>query len=750
LNRATLARPSARCARGIAYVVTLVSFTIIWFRHPTILYVGRDADLSLWLNKAYMDWAHPLDVTAMNPIQGMTSMLMAMNPYFNPAAWVFQTDLQATSKQVVSFIVYFLEVTLSTFALGVALGFSRSFAFVASLWLAFLMFPPFNFVYGLQGWLATNPLYGHTLTLSNLLLVAWIRIGADTRAAVALGHRLALNWLLASCIVLLVLLIVLAAPFYNGGMLIGSVLLAAVIFLASTSYQQMLWRSIAGIYVLICCAALHFFDFFAGAQAYSARFSGPARSPLQIQWPVEFSPDLIANVRNGLCAWGVVCDRLTQWPLALTGSYWLQLSIIMGGIAVAIRMPPPLARVGALFTALWGVLLTIWIGASIGIFAAPSIAPLYFYLMMYPFWAFLSLYAGLTVLELIAGRFAPKARPVDHLWISVAVGAAALALIPLFGARPSDVFKQRSPKTRIATPITDILQQEISLRPGQTYRGSVATLLGSPGSPLRQRLLGDAERPLQSDEFEKFLQKSAADTGNTHDLLDLWWLDIPTLSEYGQGLSKPLTFYISNVLNTPADARNPNFGIPRLAKIDILRAMGVRFIVTDLELPATKAKLTRVVRLRGGIDLYLYELSSPNVSGFSPLHLSGRISPSELLQRIDANPALFESEAFVDSPATQALTPVRRSQIIFERGAVHVTASSAGASALLLPVQFSHCFRLVAEQTDGVKMLRANLIHTLILFDGELDVRLKWEFSFWRNSGCRLRDAEDARALGLP
>ena len=178
--------------------------------------------------------------------------------------------------------------------------------------------------------------------------------------------------------------------------------------------------------------------------------------------------------------------------------------------------------------------------------------------------------------------------------------------------------------------------------------------------------------------------------------------------------------------------------------------MGVRFIVTDLELPATKAKLTRVVRLRGGTDLYLYELSSPNVSGFSPLQLSGRISPSELLQRIDAKPALFESEAFVDLPATQALTPVRRSQIIFERGAVHVTASSAGASALLLPVQFSHCFRLVGEQTDGVKMLRANLIHTLILFDGELDVRLKWEFSFWRNSGCRLRDAEDAHALGLP
>ena len=140
------ARFGARSCYVIAYAVTLACFAIVWFRHRTLLYIGRDAELSLWLHKAYMDWAHPFDVTAMNPIQGMTSMLLAMNPYFNPGAWVFQTELPEMLKLVMSFLVYFLEVTLSTFALGMALGFSRSFAFVASLWLAFLLFPPFNFV----------------------------------------------------------------------------------------------------------------------------------------------------------------------------------------------------------------------------------------------------------------------------------------------------------------------------------------------------------------------------------------------------------------------------------------------------------------------------------------------------------------------------------------------------------------------------------------------------------------------------
>ena len=532
----TLARRGATGGYVIAYAVTLASFIVIWFNHPILLYIGRDANLSLWLNKAYADWAYPLDVTAMNPFQGMTSMLMPINPYFNPGTWIFQTALPEVPKRVISFIVYFVEVTASAFLLGVALGFSRLFAFVGALWLAFLLFPPFNFVYGLQGWLATNPPYGHTLALSNLILVAFIRIGVESPTAAGPGRRLARNWLLASCIVLLLLLIVLAAPFYNGGMLVGTFLLTGVIFLSSQSFSQMLWRLAAGVYVLACCAALGFPGFFAGAQAYSARFSGFDRPLLQFHWPVEFSPDLIAGARQGLCAWGVVCDRMAQWPLALTGSYWLQVSIIVGAIAVAIRMRPPLARVGALFAVLWIVLLAVWTGANLGIMAAFSLSPIYFFLMMYPFWAFFSLYAGVRLIEITTSRFVPKARSADPRLVCAALCVAAVALIPLFQAEVSRVFKWGGVQSRAATPITQALRENIALRPGQTYRGSVATLLGSPGSPLRRQLLVEAEQPLKPYEFERFLQKLAADTGSTHDLLDLWWLDIPTLSEYGQGL----------------------------------------------------------------------------------------------------------------------------------------------------------------------------------------------------------------------
>jgi hypothetical protein len=736
--------PSAIWGYAVAYLLVLLSFIAIWFRHSALLYIGRDADLSLWLSKAYLDWAHPLDVTAMNPLQGMTSMLMGINPYFNPAVWMFQTDVHETLKMIMSFVVYFFEVTVSTFALGVTLGFSRPFSFVSALWLALLLFPPFNFVFGLAGWLATAPIYGHTLALSNLLLIAFMKTGA-TPHAVSFVRRLIWNLLLATAIFVLVLLIVLAAPFYNGGMLVGSFLLAGLIFLSSTSVEQTLWRSAAGMYVLICCGALHFFEFFAGASAYSARFSEAKTFLPQIYWPDNFSPQLIANARSWLCAAGIFCDRFTQFPFGLIGSYWLHFSIIVGSFLIAMRMRPPVARIGALFGTLWSVLLIVWIGQSLKIISPLPLSPLYLYLMMYPFWAFFSLYTVFATIDIMRARFVPDVRFIDHVWICTAVCIVAFALLPFFKADISHVLRWRNPQFRGGTTaITDALRAEISLHPGQPYRGSVATLFGSPGSPLRKRLLGKADAPLQPYDFEAFLRESHMDTGSRHDLLDLWWFDIPTLSEYGQGLSKPLMFYFSNVLNARGDAKDVNFGFPRVANIDILRSMGVRFVITDFELPADKARLRTMVPMKADIKLRLYEILEPNLANFSPLKVSRPISPSQLLERIGSNPALFESEAFAAIDLTQRLAPAVGARMTFEKGAVHITASSPGVSALLLPIQFSHCFRLTPDSISRVEVVRANLLHTLIVFDGKLDARLKWQFNFWQNSACRMRDAEDA------
>jgi hypothetical protein len=38
--------PSAIWGYAVAYLLVLLSFIAIWFRHSALLYIGRDADLS--------------------------------------------------------------------------------------------------------------------------------------------------------------------------------------------------------------------------------------------------------------------------------------------------------------------------------------------------------------------------------------------------------------------------------------------------------------------------------------------------------------------------------------------------------------------------------------------------------------------------------------------------------------------------------------------------------------------------------
>src|SRR5262249_8499852 len=89
---------------------------------------------------------------------------------------------------------------------------------------------------------------------------------------------------------------------------------------------------------------------------------------------------------------------------------------------------------GALFSALWTFLLLVWIGANLGVVAALPLSPLYFYLMMYPFWALLSLYALVTLFEIVTARGAVLIRSSAHLWIPAAICLTALAFVALFRA----------------------------------------------------------------------------------------------------------------------------------------------------------------------------------------------------------------------------------------------------------------------------------------------------------------------------
>lgn len=743
---------SVRLASYITgYTIVLVCFFLVWQKFSNLLYLSRDGEYNLLTSLAYRDWARAFDLTSINPLQGMTSMLTAMNPYLNPGQWVFFADIPRPLQVFLSYGIYSCEIFLSTLLLGQALRLPRLFSFAASLWVALLLVPPFNFFFGLGGWLATAPMYGHALALTNLCIVVYLQIGVRTAAPLDGCSRLILrNLFLTACLFGLLLAMLTAGPFYNAGMMVGTALLLGCVFLSSSTREQMVWRIAAGVAILAAFVALRIPEFYLSSHAYSVRFA-TAQPALQIHWPKEFAwptAQQWSNAWDVLCAWGVSCRPFPGWPISIS-SNWLHGAIIAGGFAMWLTMPRPASRIGVSVAVLWLALLCLWTVDSFNPTGALQLSPSFFYLspsfiylMMYSIFAILSLYIAYLPVRLIIETLPTYLGFVVEATTAfgVCVGIALL-IDPLTQAPTAEVPPHRR------TAITELLRQETALHPRERFRGSVATILGSPNGTLRKMLGLGATDNIKYGQFESLLA-AAAKSGSTHDLLDLWTWNIPTLSEYGHGISRPLVFYVSKFLSTPGDAIEIHFVFPRVPNVDVLRAMGVGFMIIDA--PVSTDGVKERMRLSAGDDamLYLYELTDPNLGTFSPLQLDTFDHPDAFAARVIADPKVLQTTAFVENPVNVQLTPARNAGITFERGGIHVTASSDGSSALLLPVQFSHCYSII-NMGGAATVMRANALHTLVLFERDLDMRLRWRFDFWRGSGCRAQDVNDLKALSL-
>src|SRR5690348_5315527 len=87
----------------MAYITVIIAFTLIWRKFPELLYNYRDGEYNLWISLKYIEWAHPFDLTSINPLQGMTSMLVTLNSYFDPGQWVFFLKLPNDLKILSSY-----------------------------------------------------------------------------------------------------------------------------------------------------------------------------------------------------------------------------------------------------------------------------------------------------------------------------------------------------------------------------------------------------------------------------------------------------------------------------------------------------------------------------------------------------------------------------------------------------------------------------------------------------------------------
>jgi hypothetical protein len=334
-------------------------------------------------------------------------------------------------------------------------------------------------------------------------------------------------------------------------------------------------------------------------------------------------------------------------------------------------------------------------------------------------------------------NYIPKQKIITASYFNSAAvkSAMILSIAILFG---SSIFLLHPPKPQDMTPypphltpIVDILSHRIALKPGDPFKGRAANFTGLS---LKNSI----------NWFDLFTQDFIIQSklGNEHRMNGFWFYNIPTLDVYTPLIS-PVYFQFSTLFfSLPQDQQMRNVMTLRKPNIRWLKALGVKYLVTDAPIPNSR-KLAALFILKHDM-LYLYELLSPNLGQYSPTHVIPWSNAQEVLKILEDKTFNPSDQIVLKSNQFKKLTQASNIQFLVEKGALRIHASSTGHSLILLPLEFSHCLTLTSyDRHEKPQMYRANYIQTAIFFHHHLDVSISYFTGPFYHSACRLEDAKD-------
>src|SRR5262249_12674442 len=233
-------------------------------------------------------------------------------------------------------------------------------------------------------------------------------------------------------------------------------------------------------------------------------------------------------------------------------------------------------------------------------------------------------------------------------------------------------------------------------------------------------------------------------TPSAFTIATLWSHGIPTRHEESQ-LRTPVSWYFELKFVNP-DAQS--------AYSNVFPLLGMRYAAILSPLPdhlAVGLSLTTTPhRPEAEVDKtpgtwHVYELPHPNIGDYSPVEVVTASSGAAMTAALTKADFDFTRQVVVATPVGTPLVPARDMQLSIVRGGLHVSGKSDGTSLVVLPQQFSHCLR---ARDPGVRFVRANLLLTGMIFSGEVDTDISFDYGIF-SPACRRADLRDFKQLDL-
>jgi hypothetical protein len=634
---------------------------------------------------------------------------------------------------VVMYLVASALFFSATYCMSLALGFERLASLISGLVVVLLTMPvtspaKFSEMYWWHSPYAIPLVYQFAVLLVTVRFVG--RLGT-------LGNLVAV----AALIVETLWIIIGGA---KGGMfvLLGAGLFSIALVTSAGSERELRWKILAGLVVLLFLFLPGTLDYIRGLYAYSATmllFSG-TQAPgitdpaglLQALFP---SPGL-EHVKAAGSVW---VNYILGYPLT-----------ILSGIGLIWTVAcPPTRRARHLAIALIAsipFLVLFAYGMTIG----NAIYPLVVIFAVVGALAVTRWFWHRLNFRLFANQFglcgAASPQGVENsairrlLIVTVVLVALSVTLLARLTQRPPLGF--RYPPTH--PPLIDLLTANIRFRSGDSFRGRYINM--SFTKPL------ETGKIAKDSSLAYALMVSAVENaikfGNDLTMQGPRFYDIPVAVE-GNRMSTPMSALFQNFLLVNEgqieriDYRTVTRFVPR-----IFQLLGIRYVLSHQSLGGESVRTAELQQLPDATALY--EIADSNVGQYSPTSIALISDWRAALERLAEPNFDGRASALVHDDWMGETLPLSpgKGEIVRTAAGYRVVARSAGTSLLILPFEFSKC--LLIKQLQGVARIgRADFFLTGMLFEKQAEAEIRFRFGPFENSGCRLADAADIRAMNV-
>ena len=286
----------------------------------------------------------------------------------------------------------------------------------------------------------------------------------------------------------------------------------------------------------------------------------------------------------------------------------------------------------------------------------------------------------------------------------------------------SNPFRRHAPNA-----IIKYLSDHASLKPGGIFRGYTATFLGST------TISGNNWHSLHAHQG-----RLATSLGNDMRFLGLWRSGIPTLAHYSPMESPLLSLIEAKFLTDEANPVKRNVSLHTKIRKDLLESMGVRYIIANRgEVTLREHPAVATVEPNGDEPIALYELSSPNLQGIVPHKVFKAESIEDALDLMHKPEFSFFSAAVFlkDTELPTKFGGYSKCVISWDQTGMNIraTANNKEEVIMMLPLAFRPTLKVNNHSHDKVQLIRCNLWQTALIFKGNLDCTISYEYGLFNN-----------------